>query len=118
MFNLKKTFDGSKENKNLLKNLILSKMVREKWSDVVGGFLEQKLTFQYIMDDYCEIQVESATWLTEIKFYEKQILEKLNKLLKYQRKIKRIKLVMSQKGIEKKKTTYANKKNYDNMIGR
>lgn len=118
MDNLQRTFGQSKQNKALLQDLILSKYIKKNWNQIVGDFLESKLEFQYIVYDYCEIMVPSTTWFTEIKFYEKQILEKINKHIKYRRKITRIKLVINEKNNANKKTTFANKKNYDNMIGR
>ena len=118
MFDLNKTFGDSKENKVLIQNLILSKNVKENWPSIVGDVLLKSLKFQYIVYDYCTIMVDSAVWFTEIKFYENQILEKINNTLKIKRKIRRLHLIVSEKGRGDKKTPFANKRNYDTMIGR
>ncbi len=118
MFEIMSAFKESKMNKNLIDSLISSQKIKEKWKVIVGAVLFKELQFQYILHDYCEVMVSSSTWFSEIKFYEKQILSKLNYELKSRRKVKRLQLVVNPKLEKEKKRTFAKKRNYDNMIGR
>jgi hypothetical protein len=118
MFEIMSAFKESKINKNLISSLISSQKVKKKWNKIVGEVLFKELHFQYVLHDYCEIMVNSSTWFTEIKFYEKQILDKINFEVKSKNKIKRLQLIVNPKTEEKKNTTFAKKRNYDNMIGR
>tara|TARA_Y200000002_G_C22564439_1_gene613866 strand:- start:32 stop:388 length:357 start_codon:yes stop_codon:yes gene_type:complete len=118
MFEMMSTFKNAKMNKNLINSLLSSQKIKKKWRVIVGEVLYKDLEFQYILHDYCEVMVNSSAWLSEIKFYENQIIKKINYELKSKQKVKRLQLVLNPKIEKQKNRTFAKKRNYDNMIGR
>ena len=107
----------AKKNQQLLRNLQLSLVIRNKWQEIVGSYLADHLFFDYIRDTVCVISVKNPCWITEIQRYEKMVLAKINKQIKNRKKIHVIKVVMENEDV-KEKQPFANNTNYDNMIGR
>ena len=82
---------GPKKQPGLLfKNLIETQKIKKQWANILGEPLATNLHFEYIKEHCCMIYVDNPCWANEMAFYEKRILEKLNKSLNRKPKLQKI----------------------------
>ena len=77
MFDVEKSLRESKENRNLIRNLVVTQKIKKKWKEIIGNVLFKELNFQYILNETCVIGVKTTLWYTEIKYYEDHVITKI-----------------------------------------
>lgn len=70
----------------VMSNLGLSRRYREQkallvWEELVGERIAGKTNPLYARDGNLVVEVENSTWMNELQFLKREIIEKLNKKL-------------------------------------
>ncbi|MFA5878590.1 MAG: DciA family protein [Candidatus Margulisiibacteriota bacterium] len=76
-------FELLKDNKNLKKTIFsieVSKKIKENWETIFGK-LSTDLQFEYIKGNDLYISAMNYLWISEINYYKKGIIEKVNAII-------------------------------------
>lgn len=87
-------FAKSGIHKELWKNLCFSQLIKANWTHIVGEGLANQVVFQFLKLDCCILSVTNPCWVQEIEYYEKDILKKLNGILKMKNHVKKIRVTV------------------------
>ena len=117
MNELKQSLDNTGINKHLLRSLKETYIIKKKWRKIAGDVLYKELIFLYVKGDQCVVQARNTCWLTEIHMYKKTLLDNINTYITRKIKVSDIKIRVTENVSRNKNREFANKKNYDNMIG-
>ena len=106
----------AKHPHGLVADLRASNVVRKNWDYILGAMLAEHIQFEYVKQQQCVVSVHNPCWYSEIQAYKTTILEKINQIVKRRKKITEIKITMI-KPKQNLQQPFANKTNYDKMIG-
>ena len=96
MDNLSQLFEKDKSLKQFYINNHVQSYVKTNF-DLFFGKLAKELHLLFVKDQILYLEAYNPMWMTEISFFEKEILKKINKELKRKEKILKIKLSLGKK---------------------
>ena len=107
MDNIFESLPDSKLLKHYIDQQKLIKKVNDNWDDLFGK-LASELSLVTIKDDTLFVESSNPLWSTEINYYSKEILIKVNAVIKSRKKITKMKVSLTTKIHKKNQKEPAN----------
>jgi thymidine kinase len=90
MFELESIFDTSKSS--VIRDLKKAVLIRENWEKIAGTVLADQLQVSFVKGDILNLETQNTCWISEIQFYEEELIKKVNSISARKGGIKKIKI--------------------------
>jgi len=99
MFDLDNIFSNSKTE--VIDNLKKAMIIKENWPNIAGKVLAKELSVSFVRQGVLALESKNPCWISEIQFYEEELLRNINAYFKKNRGINKIKIRQAKKGFAK-----------------